>query len=349
MKPLDKGRTEFVKKVFYDRFNPDEEYLGRDKPVNRIEPLVSVCVPAYQHEEFIEECLESILAQKTGFPFEILIGEDQSDDNTRAICKKYAEKYTDKIRLFLRERETSQLFDEDGNLLFRFNVKWLRVSSKGKYIALCEGDDYWTDEYKLQKQIDFMEANPDYSMCFHNAEVMYEDNRDTHNFVDLPEGECSGVDIYKKWIVATGTVVFRMSNLKNENYFFNCNFLFGDIILFLTLAENGKVRYIDEVMSVYRRHKGGLTHNLLKNEKNLEKFFFHHVEIQKIFPRKYKEASYKILSRVSFGLFKISYKTNVIRSLLWLFKSLFYSRGKSLKSLLIFLKNSEASEEPKKN
>ena len=97
---------------------------------------MSVCVPAYQHEEFVAECLDSILLQKTNFPFEILIGEDESRDNTRDICKEYAKKHTDKIRLFLRDRKTSKLYDEHGQLLYRFNVKWLRKSARGKYFTV---------------------------------------------------------------------------------------------------------------------------------------------------------------------------------------------------------------------
>src|SRR5690606_4409195 len=113
-------------------------------------PVVSVCVQTYQHAPYIRECLDSILMQKTDFPFEILLGEDESSDGTREICIEYAEKFPDKIKLFLHRRENNiQIF---GYPTGRFNFLTNLYSSNGKYIAICEGDDYWTDSDKLQKQ-----------------------------------------------------------------------------------------------------------------------------------------------------------------------------------------------------
>jgi len=128
------------------RFKLQTEYLGESKPVNKITPLVSVSVATYQHAPYIRECLDSILNQETNFPFEIIIGEDESVDGTREICIEYAEKFPDKIRLFLRDREISHLKDENGKLIKRLNgiFTFGLMSSRGKYIALCEGDDYWT-------------------------------------------------------------------------------------------------------------------------------------------------------------------------------------------------------------
>ena len=154
------------------RFLFQEEFLGVDKPVNRIEPLVSVSVATYQHFKFIKQCLDGIIAQKTTFPFEIIIGEDESIDGTRGICTEYAERYPDKIRLFLRSRKTSQYFDKEGTFICRFNGVWNRMSAQGKYIALCEGDDYWTDPFKLLKQVDFLEKHPECALCFHAVGII---------------------------------------------------------------------------------------------------------------------------------------------------------------------------------
>src|SRR5690606_9424994 len=101
-----------IQKEIERRFLLQEEFMGTNKPVNLIEPLVSVTVAAYQHESYIRECLDSILMQQTNFSFEIIVGEDDSKDETRAICIEYAEKYPDKIRLFLRDRNLSHLKDE---------------------------------------------------------------------------------------------------------------------------------------------------------------------------------------------------------------------------------------------
>src|SRR5690554_233263 len=98
-------------------------------------PLVSVCVQTYNHEDYIEKCLNGILIQKTNFNFEIILGEDDSKDATRQICIKYAKQYPDKIRLFLRDRTLTQLKDENGNLIRRLNGIFTRMSAEGKYIA----------------------------------------------------------------------------------------------------------------------------------------------------------------------------------------------------------------------
>ncbi|WP_127844462.1 glycosyltransferase family 2 protein [Psychroflexus aestuariivivens] len=142
------------------------------------EPLISVCVQTYQHADYIEDCLKGILMQKTDFKYEILLGEDASSDGTREICIKYAKKHPDKIRLFLHHRKNN--IKINGSPTGRFNFLYNLYTAKGKYIALCEGDDYWTDPYKLQRQVDFMEANPEYVLTYHGfmnkINVLSEDN-----------------------------------------------------------------------------------------------------------------------------------------------------------------------------
>ena len=130
-------------------------------------PLVSVCVMTYQHKKYIKDCLDGILMQKTDFPFEILLGEDASTNGTREICLEYAKKYSDKIRLFLHKRENNIKYN--GNPSGKFNFLYNLFNSKAKYIALCEGDDYWNDPRKLQKQVDILEKNNDLAMCTHET------------------------------------------------------------------------------------------------------------------------------------------------------------------------------------
>src|SRR5271157_2282730 len=112
--------------------------------------LVSVFMITYNHEKFVGQAIESIVTQKVNFDFELIIGEDCSTDNTLDICNKYAKQYPDIIKLFPSEKNYGMM----GN-----TVRVLYACT-GKYIAMCEGDDYWCDPYKLQKQIDFLEANP---------------------------------------------------------------------------------------------------------------------------------------------------------------------------------------------
>lgn len=128
-------------------------------------PVVSVCVLTYQHVNYIRKCIESILMQQTDFLYEILLGEDQSSDGTREICIEYAQKYPDKIRLFLHHRENN--IKINGRHTGRFNFLYSLFSARGKYIAMCEGDDYWTNPFKLQNQVDEMEANLDINICSH--------------------------------------------------------------------------------------------------------------------------------------------------------------------------------------
>lgn len=134
----------------------------------RVKPKVSICVQTYNQEQFIAQCLDSLLAQETDFDYEILLGEDQSTDNTRAICKQYAEQFPNKIRLFLHERANNITID--GVPTGRFNFLNNLFHARGKYIAFCEGDDYWIDKNKLQIQYNEMEANQDLSICYTLAE-----------------------------------------------------------------------------------------------------------------------------------------------------------------------------------
>lgn len=122
------------------------------------EPVVSVCIATYQHAEFITDCVEGVLMQEAGFQWELLIGEDCSKDGTRERVFEYAEKYPDRIRVLTG----------DQNVKSKRNKQRLLLAARGRYIAPLDGDDYWTDPKKLQKQVHFMEENPGYSMCYHS-------------------------------------------------------------------------------------------------------------------------------------------------------------------------------------
>ena len=130
--------------------------------------MVTIRCAVYNHEQYIRKCLEGFVMQKTNFKFEAIVHDDVSTDGSVAIIKEYAEKYPDIIKpIFEKENQYSK---HDGSL-----GRIMDENSHGKYIAFCEGDDYWTDPLKLQKQIDFLESHPDYSLCFHNAIIHWED------------------------------------------------------------------------------------------------------------------------------------------------------------------------------
>ena len=240
-------------------FNPNEEYLGLDKPVNTIEPIVSVCVITYQHADYIEKCLEGILMQKTDFPFEIIVGEDESTDGTREICKDYAEKYPDRIRLFLRDRRTSGIFNEEGKRVGGYNGKWNRRSAKGKYFAICDGDDYWTDPEKLQKQISFLEKNSNFCGICTAYSIIDSEGKIKRKKRSIKKGQSIGDNIFETTgFPKTSTVVYR--NIKNETFkkLSNAPTVNGDVMLYYYMMQFGKLGYIDDVMCHYRLHSGGV-------------------------------------------------------------------------------------------
>jgi glycosyltransferase involved in cell wall biosynthesis len=236
-----------------------EEYLGTEKPVNKLNPLVSVWVITYQHVKYVKDCLDGILKQKTNFEYEIILGEDQSTDGTREVCIDYAKKLKDKIRLFLRDRKQSVLYDKNGNFIRSFNGILTTMSSRGKYIAMCEGDDYWTDPYKLQKQVDFLEANPDYIFTYHNAiEIDEAGNLITESRLPIKcQRDTSSDELKKGFYTLTCTKLYRNIIKEFPKEFFKL--LGGDTFSTCMLGQFGKGKYMNDITpSVYRVHSGGI-------------------------------------------------------------------------------------------
>ena len=247
--------------------------------------MLTIWCTAYNHEPYIRQCLEGFVMQKTTFRFEAIVHDDASTDETATIIREYAEKYPDIIRPIL-EME-NQYSKKDGTI-----PKVMNENTHGRYVAFCEGDDYWTDPLKLQKQVDFLESHEDYSMCFHRAMLKWEngENKDTL-FSKINDREYSGVEIFYRWIVPTASVVVRSEVLKSDIYnevIVNPDILFGDTPLFLCAAHMGRIRGMKDVMSVYRKHEGGMVYSpnrerdLLMNKNN--------IAIYKIFGDKYKRA-----------------------------------------------------------
>jgi len=194
--------------------------------------------------------------QKTDFAFEIILGEDESTDGTREICIEYAEKHTDKIKLFLRSRK--DVIYINGLPTGRYNFIESLKAAKGKYIALCEGDDYWTDPYKLQRQVDFLEANPDYSICFHAVEKRFEEPEKPSVYNGASCKIRSNIyDLAYDNYITTCSVIYRNKFGKELPFWFN-KIPVGDWGLHLIAAGFGDIYYIPNIMAVYRVHKGGI-------------------------------------------------------------------------------------------
>lgn len=217
------------------------------------EPFVAVWTLTYNHEKYISQAIESVIMQKTNFHFTLFIGEDCSTDNTRKICIKYANKFPNKIKLFLNEKND-----------IKKNAKTIYdacSSSGAKYIAMLEGDDYWTDPYKLQKQVDFLEANQDYSLCCHQCKIL---DQDTGKFLQPIKRrrlfKSNNFSFTNKELVGWGTqpltMLIRRSNFDNglQQKYKYCR----DEHLYYHLLKEGKGYFINQEMGVYRHHGQGI-------------------------------------------------------------------------------------------
>jgi glycosyltransferase involved in cell wall biosynthesis len=223
-------------------------------------PKVSILITVYNHEKYIRQCLDSILGQKTNFNFEVVIGEDCSPDNSRAILIEYAQKHPEIIIPILYEvNQGSKECPGKGNFVNTF------YKCRGKFIVHIEADDYLIDDNKLQIQYDYLNNNPTASACFHNTEIKYEvgDNRSELMNPPNQKQKITPEDLlYDKevWFIATASVMFRRNLIgeKFPEWFLKTKS--GDIPLYCMLANKGTIDYIPKIMSVYRKHAGGLSY-----------------------------------------------------------------------------------------
>ncbi|MEW6107743.1 MAG: glycosyltransferase [Nitrospirota bacterium] len=268
-------------------------------------PMVSVCMVTYNHEKFIAQAIESVLMQKTDFSFELVIGEDCSTDNTRKIVVEYKRRYPDKIKLLLAEK----------NLGAGRNFVQTIKACRGKYIALLEGDDYWTDNYKLQKQVDTLESNSAYVICFHNADVFYEDKTrksHLHNNMNL-RNELTIEDLFHgSNIICTSSCCFR-NNLFEEFPQWYLEVAAGDWVLHVLNAQYGKLVFLPQTMSVYRVNAGS-TWNSKNRLQRLKKSLSAREHINQHFSYKYNRAIGKVIAQWSIEVAKLEKKEGDLES-----------------------------------
>lgn len=216
-----------------------------DRPV----PKVSVAMIIYNHEQYVAQALEGVLLQQTDFPVEVVVGEDCSIDATRAIVRDFQRRYPDRIRLIAHE----------GNVGAQRNLEATIAACTGTYVAFLEGDDYWTSPHKLQRQVDFLDRHPEYSLCFHNVAMLYtdgytgrrafcpEDQQETSTITDLLSGN----------FVPTCSKMFRRVLFRGLPEWTH-RLLGADWSCNVLLAEHGGIGYINEIMATYRVHPGGV-------------------------------------------------------------------------------------------
>lgn len=209
-------------------------------------PKVSIVTITYNQEKYIRETLESLVMQKTDFTYEIIVADDGSKDKTPDIIREFDKKHPGIFKPILRKKNIGAIAN---------SVDSLRAA-KGKYIALCEGDDYWTDENKLQLQADFLDKNPEYALCFHPVLVFYE-NKEEKDLV-FPENfnkpTLSVTELLKQNLIQTNSVMYRRLSYKNIPE----EILPLDWYLHVYHAQSGKIGFINRVMAAYRRHAGGV-------------------------------------------------------------------------------------------
>jgi glycosyltransferase involved in cell wall biosynthesis len=225
-------------------------------------PLVSIACITFNHKSYIRQCIKGFLIQKTTFPIEIIIHDDASTDDTAVILQEYAEKYPDLIfPIFQKENQFSQGINP--------GVKFVIPKCKGKYIAICEGDDYWTDPYKLQKQVNFLDQNPKYALVASDVALIDEhgnvipDNKMLLEQRWFRKPEVSFFDLLQTNLINTLTVCVRaehMQELSRESLGRNLNFVI-DKWFWLNIAMKHKIRLFYNKTAAYRVHSNGASHN----------------------------------------------------------------------------------------
>lgn len=239
----------------FQQFKKKFEKIPVEQYPNTVEmnPLVSICVQTYNHGPYIEECLDAILSQEVNFKYEILIGEDGSSDNTRELCIEYAKKYPDKIRLFLHTVENN--IKVAGSRSGRFNYLYNLYASNGNYIAVCEGDDYWTDVHKLFKQVEVMKNNNDIILVTHGASKYNSTENQRIGLISIcnTEGKVAPSKIItrEEGYIPTASILFDKKMVKNLPDWFETTPVL-DYYLSLLALKYGSIYNMNEVMCVRR-------------------------------------------------------------------------------------------------
>ena len=217
-------------------------------------PIVSVCMITYNHEPFIAQAIEGVLMQETDFPIELVIGEDFSTDRTREICEYYASANPGVVRLLERTSNLGMI----PNFVDTLN------HCRSIYVALCEGDDFWSDPNKLQMQVQFLEANPSYIGTCSNVKIWNEDLQTEigqPRYVNYPEEVTFAFDdVLHKTMVYTPSAVFR--NREIDLDLLKPEYVFGDVCLWLMLLDQGPIRFFNKKLAVYRVHSAGATRTI---------------------------------------------------------------------------------------
>jgi glycosyltransferase involved in cell wall biosynthesis len=253
---------------------------------------VSIFILTYNQEQFIAETIESVLMQKTNFPYQLVIGEDCSTDTTRTICEQYVNQYPQKIKL---------LPSLEKNIGLIANYMRTIAACDGKYIAICDGDDYWIDAYKLQKQVDFLDKNPDYSMVYTAVKRLYADGEIVDYTYTLNKKQLDFEDLIFNNFIYSVTAMFR--NIQSEDNklpSWISIFPFGDWQTYLWVLKDGsKIHFIDDITAVYRMNIGVSFVIMEKNSAFIEVLvrILHHIYEDENFSHKKQIVAESVFNR----------------------------------------------------
>lgn len=214
-------------------------------------PKVDVCMITYAHGDFLLEAVKSVLMQETTFPVRLIVSDDASPDESGEKLLRFLEDHPKRSSVYYVQRPE--------NLGAMRNFRKTIAEATGEYIAICEGDDFWTDSHKLQCQVDYLETHPEVSGCFHNVDVMTETGERTQFLnEDLPASDYRIEKLFGDWFIPTCSVLFRRSAASSLPEWVNsCRH--GDLSLCLHIARSGPLHYLPLNMGVYRRHRGGMS------------------------------------------------------------------------------------------
>lgn len=247
-------------------------------------PIVSICCITFNHARYIRACLDGFIMQKTNFSFEVLINDDCSTDGTIDILKEYSERYPNIIKpIFHDENQYSK-----G--IRRILATFVYPKVKGKYVALCEGDDYWTDPLKLQKEVDFLESNPDYGLVYTGARVLQEKTGVLSENLSCQQNYVSLLTNEDR--IITLTTCFRKELLKKFHQDITCcsQWLMGDLPLWLYFSFYSKIKWLPEITGVYRFLQNSASHSSDINKKI--QFSLSAFECRKYFDERFSHGQY---------------------------------------------------------
>ncbi len=264
--------------------------------------MVSICCLAYNQEKYIRQCLDGFVMQKCNFKYEVLINDDASTDHTVDIIREYEKSYPDIVKpIYQTENQWSKKIPISKTYLYPI--------ARGKYIAKCEGDDFWTDPYKLQKQVDALENHPDCCICLHRVSSIvendgYDDKRTYPNF-KLKTGIFNGSKLiyyacYGEYVFQTSSYFIRRDTIiqySNENPKYKQVAATGDTPLLLYAGYVGNAYYIDEIMSCYRRNSSSSlarTKSITETEDKIMEHYMHQINMMQEYD-KYTKGKYHAL------------------------------------------------------